>query len=520
MSKNGFGVAVVAAVVSVVVLAVGAVGIQKYRESQCDHVYDSGKVTVEATCTKDGKMKFTCEECGKKKVEVIEAEGHVEVLVEETAATCDKSGNTAGKVCSVCEEILEDMKEIPKLGHDIVAIAAKAATCTEDGNTAGLVCGRCDYAELKSEIIPAGHTWEYDGTIIIPTCSKEGEGKYVCEVCGETKLENIGLSPDYHSYDEGAVTTSPTCTTEGVTTYTCEDCGSTKTEEIPATDHDYDIGTVTTEPTCAASGVRTYTCLDCGTTKTESIYPTANHNYVGVTQAPTCTEDGEFVETCTVCNHKTVTKISASGHLIDPDCYIVGTTATCTTEGLKQYPCANCSYYTEETIPVDPTAHNWDEGVVSEGIKTYTCLDCGATKTGEEETCDHDYSTYGYCSLCTEPQSEEVTVAAGDKLLGYTYKGVDYPSLYLLTDDGTTLCVAIMSASLEMGVVGDDLYYESQGMYTDDYVGDPMATEFWVFKFNAGTYTFGEHVITIDENTTISKVSGDLVRVANTVSEE
>lgn len=51
--------------------------------SRCDAIYgkephdwDNGKVTVPASCTTSGEKKYTCDECGFKKIETIQANGH------------------------------------------------------------------------------------------------------------------------------------------------------------------------------------------------------------------------------------------------------------------------------------------------------------------------------------------------------------------------------------------------------------------------------------------------------------
>lgn len=486
MSKNGWFGAVAAVVVSVVVLGAGAVGLQKYRESQCDHEYDSGKVTVEATCTEDGKMKYTCEECGKKKVEVIEATGHEEVLVEEVSATCDKPGKTAGKVCSVCEEILEGMKEIPKLGHDMVTVAAKAATCTEDGNTAGLACSRCDYTDVES--IPAGHTWNESNTyIVIPTCSKGGVKVYTCEVCNEKKNENVGPNPNYHNWDEGVETESATCETEGVMTYTCNDCGTTKTSAIPATGEACDWAF------CGDNGLNN------------------------------CVDDVESYYQCTVCGSEKTEVSLATGHNMSS--WTVREDPSCVTEGYKTRMCMNglCTYTEQETIPVDPEAHFWDGGVLSEGVTTYTCEGCGATRTETIETpeCQHSYYE-GFCTKCLSENDETQTVQVGDSVLGKSFRLNSGESITLMGDNGETIVFAAMGSSFVCIVDGDYSTPDNSICSKNSIVIEgPPNDHIVVFHACAGLAIGSKgSTITIDENTTISAVEGDVDWLAREVSAE
>ena len=65
----------------------------------------------------------------------------------------------------------------------------------------------------------------------------------------------------------------------------------------------------------------------------------------------------------------------------------VTTPATCKDEGVKTYTCTVCNATKTEAIP-KLTEHTWDEGKVTtpatckdEGVKTYTCTVCGETKT-------------------------------------------------------------------------------------------------------------------------------------------
>ncbi len=64
---------------------------------------------------------------------------------------------------------------------------------------------------------------------------------------------------------------------------------------------------------------------------------------------------------------------------------------------------------------VEEADHTWDEGVVADGVKTYTCADCGATKTEEVapekpaiETIDIDDFTYVYMSGAVQPAADGV----------------------------------------------------------------------------------------------------------------
>jgi len=78
--------------------------------------------------------------------------------------------------------------------------------------------------------------------------------------------------------------------------------------------------------------------------------------------------------------------IAKLGHDFEAD-FTVDEEATCHSVGTKSKHCTRCEEVTEKTeIPM--TEHSYDDGTVTvpatagqEGIKTFTCLECGYTKT-------------------------------------------------------------------------------------------------------------------------------------------
>ena len=95
------------------------------------HTHSYTKVVTEPTCTEKGYTTYTCS-CGYSYVDdYVNAKGHTEVVDPAVAATCEKTGLTEGKHCSVCNEVLVAQKETPKTGHKF-----------ENGKCA--VCGAAD----------------------------------------------------------------------------------------------------------------------------------------------------------------------------------------------------------------------------------------------------------------------------------------------------------------------------------------------------------------------------------------
>lgn len=188
-----------------------------------EHVWNDGVVTKEPTCTVDGEKTYTCTVCGATKTEAIPATGKHE----------DKDGD--GK-CDGCGKDMQDVCD----HKNTEVVGAKEPTCGDEGYTGDTVCSDCGKVLEKGEVIPA---------------------------TGE------------HVWDEGVVTTEPTCGKDGEKTYTCNVCGATKTETIPATGHDYEV-VGKKDATCTEDG---YTgdevCSKCGDVKsTGSVIPAKGHN--------------------------------------------------------------------------------------------------------------------------------------------------------------------------------------------------------------------------------------------------
>ncbi len=93
---------------------------------------------------------------------------------------------------------------------------------------------RAQFAKIIVAAVGCTHEWGVANIIKEATCGAAGEASYTCTLCGETKTEEIPAT-DKHTWDEGKITTAPTCKEEGVKTYTCSVCGGTKTESVEKT---------------------------------------------------------------------------------------------------------------------------------------------------------------------------------------------------------------------------------------------------------------------------------------------
>jgi len=444
--------------------------------TECQHKWNAGEIVLEATCTKDGKKRYTCQKCGETRDESIEATGH-NYSAEETPPTCTAKGKvvytcascdhsytetiaakghdyeisttpagciTTGLetgVCTACADSYE--KLLSALGHDYL-MTSIAVTCTEPGITTA-TCKRCDSSYTET-ITPQGHSYGEALSSIPGTCTTDGSATYKCTVCGNQFTETTPApghnyestqtlptcdqagstvytcSVCEHSYTETmppmghnyeSTQTLPTCDQAGYAMYACSICGNSYTETIPPLGHNYE--STQTMPTCDQAGSTVYTCSVCGNSYTETI-PALGHSYKSTQTLPTCDQAGSTVYTCSVCEHSYTETIAPLGH----NYKTVVTAPTCTSKGYSTHTCTRCQdTYTDNEVP--KTDHNYGNGVVTKeptceksGTKTFTCsYGCGNSYTETVPATGHSY-TNGICSVCQHDNRWSFNAATGE----------------------------------------------------------------------------------------------------------
>ena len=185
-------------------------------DAACAHRFGEWKVTVAATCTKDGVSRRICSICGVVEEKPVPATGHnFGAWTVTKAATCTESGISTRK-CSVCGT--EETMIVPSLGHSMTATAGKAATCTEAGNSAYWTCSRCHKffsdAAGKTEIVKdswviaaLGHD-EATRAAVAATCYASGhEADTYCKRCGIVITAGATIpATGKHTYVNGVCT--------------------------------------------------------------------------------------------------------------------------------------------------------------------------------------------------------------------------------------------------------------------------------------------------------------------------
>ena len=190
---------------------------------QLPHDYTS--VVVNPTCTQDGKVVYTCSDCGHSYETKIEATGH------------------------------------------IYATIIIAPSCTSQGYTTK-TCPNCGDSERTDYVDALGHN--YVSVVVAPTCTAQGYTKHTCSVCNHSYKSDF-VNATGHDYSTETVV-APTCTTRGYTLHECTKCESFyKTDYVDALGHDY-VFTTTVQPTDTMNGYDLYVCSRCFGEYKETIF--------------------------------------------------------------------------------------------------------------------------------------------------------------------------------------------------------------------------------------------------------
>lgn len=178
-----------------------------------------------------------------------------------------------------------------------------APTCTESG--------KCECGEIG--LPAAGH--DYKAAVTVPTCTAGGYTTYTCSVCSDS----------YVADETNATGHTPGADADCLNNQTCTVCGDVITEALG---HIPTQGTICTEATvCGRCGIplevldhsfrdatctTPKTCTVCGYTEGDAL----GHSYVTDVIAPTCTEGGYTLHTCSTCGDSYKTEeTDATGHV-------------------------------------------------------------------------------------------------------------------------------------------------------------------------------------------------------------
>ncbi|MBE6465493.1 hypothetical protein [Denitrobacterium detoxificans] len=259
------------------------------------HRWSEGITEIEATCTHDGKITYTCEnDPSHKKSEAIPMLPHVpgepEVIEESgskyTVITCTECGT----------ELYRDayVDPNPTCSHastETIRQTIRNADCTNPELIQEVVkcseCGEVVSSQIVSGELASNHDWN-------ETVYEWNEANQSVTATRTCKRNSSHVETETVPYASNP-TQTPTCTLEGSMLYESsqlinEELGNvfdaegnnlgriSKTETIPVLSHDWGAGAITHQRTCTEDGERTFTCSLCGETKAETL-PALGHSW-------------------------------------------------------------------------------------------------------------------------------------------------------------------------------------------------------------------------------------------------
>lgn len=374
------------------------------------------------------------------------------------------------------------------------------ATCSEYG----LLTQRCDICGtiLSTKQTPkTDHVYTHPPISRLfkdPSATADGQGQYVCDVCGGVSLIHLPAGYVYRVSCENGVYYAYNIDTEKLNLFEAvaeDDFESYKMKYIiyEATEEEegialyvsesgdhlymtYTIGeefgkgkfelTETVLPTCTKDGYNVYTNNVTGETYTETPdeLKATGHKMSewAVVQEPTCTSSGLKTRACTECGYSESEVIpSLGGHKYE---LTEDVHPTCTEDGHRVYTCSQCGdSYTENGDDLKALGHSWSDwatvkepNCIEAGYQERKCLRCGLT----EQTvlpADASYHKWGSWQVIVAPTSledgymERTCSTCGEKEIivmpatGYTYKETkeaDGSITRVLEEEGIKLTLA------------------------------------------------------------------------------
>lgn len=228
--------------------------------------------------------------------------------------------------------------------------------------------GKVDWAVPKANFSITGLK---AGTTSLNVWFQDSNGKNYFKDTVTVKVNHV------HKYTTAKVTKKPTCTLVGTRSYVCS-CGavSTATESIPAVGHTV-VADSAVAATCTTNGKTAGKhCSVCKTVIVQQETIAATGHKGGTA---TCTSKAK----CSTCG---ASYGNYGNHQYSTD-WTIDKAASCATAGSKSFHCKYCDAKKDITS-IPATGHSWDKGTVlrqatetTTGLKSYTCYNCGATKT-------------------------------------------------------------------------------------------------------------------------------------------
>ena len=373
-----------------------------------NHEYERLNPEDLPTCVASVEARYACVHCQASKVEIIEATGKHDYVVQE-----DKGDGWTRQICSVCEDEIAkydaskktqaDVKadDIPKdtafevntlnaniqFPQDVVsqltgtegANVSISADVVGDDSKKGVLEGATNLTQEQKERLETVDIFDF-GVLVGDQPLKQFESKVTVTMPYELKKDE---DPEgvliWYVANDGTIEEVPAKYDPETKTVTFEvehfsfyAVAYRETQEMKCKrgDHKYEPTLTVVPPTCANYGYTVHQCVACLKTTVDDIVERKPHNYGAVRPAePTCEMGDWSTRTCADCGDVIVVEyVRAKGHTPNG-------VATCT----KDSVCTTCNQLLQEAF-----GHSFGEWVVvvepteiSTGLRRRSCPACG-----------------------------------------------------------------------------------------------------------------------------------------------
>lgn len=304
-----------------------------------------------------------------------------------------------------------------------------------------------------------------ESNFVDATCDKDGSKTVTtsCSVCGYViKVENVVIPATKHNWGEWKHDDA-TAKADSKHTHIClNDASHTESEACNF------ISKVTQQQTADQPEITTYTCKDCGYSYTEETKPALGHTHNYGAPVADYTSGEAFVEgkdythtaTCTgegTCSQPTKTDKCTFDNGVETKA------ATCTEDGVKTFTCTECGG--TYTVAIPATGHAWGQwshdAATAEADATHTRVCANDASHKETKACDF---TAKVTQEATLDQAEITTYTCKD--CGYSYTKETAPALA-----GVTVTVnAVENGSVTLAgqdvTAGGSKKFAENGTYT------------------------------------------------------
>lgn len=304
-----------------------------------------------------------------------------------------------------------------------------------------------------------------ESNFVDATCDTDGSKTVTtsCSVCGYViSVENVVIPATKHNWGEWKHDDA-TAKADSKHTHIClNDASHTESEACNF------ISKVTQQQTADQPEITTYTCKDCGYSYTEETKPALGHTHNYGAPVADYTSGEAFVEgkdythtaTCTgegTCSQPTKTDKCTFDNGVETKA------ATCTEDGVKTFTCTECGG--TYTVAIPATGHAWGQwshdAATAEADATHTRVCANDASHKETKACDF---TAKVTQEATLDQAEITTYTCKD--CGYSYTKETAPALA-----GVTVTVnAVENGSVTLAgqdvTAGGSKKFAENGTYT------------------------------------------------------